>query len=323
MMRALLLLALATLPPACSRSDSPKEEGTRKRLLFAGCPKMLNNPVFEVAHRGALDKAAELGDVEILWQAPERGDAIRQADILRAFIRRRVDGIFVAVNDAEILRGPIDEAVAAGIPVVGFDSDSPSSKRFTHYGVEDVRAGREGGRLLLEKMGAKGKVGILHGTQGAPNLEKRIRGFREHVKENAPDVVLLEPVFCDDNTQKAVEVVKALIEANPDLTGLYFSGGWPLFAEPPGPFVHVPPGKLVVVAFDAIPPEPEYVRRGYVHALTAQRLYEWGEESVRLLREWHAGKRDFPPFLDSGFDVVTAENVEAYGSRVRPLFESR
>jgi ribose transport system substrate-binding protein len=140
---------------------------------------MLNNPVFEVARRGALDKAAELGDVEILWQAPERGDAIRQADILRAFIRRRVDGIFVAANDAEVLRGPIDEAVAAGIPVVGFDSDSPASKRFTHYGVDDLRAGGEGGRLLLEKMGTRGKVGILHGTQGAPNLEKRIRGFRD------------------------------------------------------------------------------------------------------------------------------------------------
>jgi ribose transport system substrate-binding protein len=138
------------------------------------------------------------------------------------------------------------------------------------------------------------------------------------MKAIAPEVACLEPVYCDDNTQKAIEVVKNVIQGNPDLTGFYMSGGWPLFAAPPGPFLGIEPGKIAVVAFDGLPAELDYVRQGYVRALTAQRCAAWGSESVQLLWDWRKGKRNFPTFLDAGFDVVTKINVEEYARTHAP-----
>jgi ribose transport system substrate-binding protein len=303
------LLAAALAAAGCGRAKSGKP-------VFAGVPKMLNNPVFELAHRGAKKAAAELG-VELLWNAPVEGDALAQVGIVKNFTAQKVDGLFLSVNNAEMLRGAIDDAVQAGIPVVCFDSDAPQSKRLTCYGVDDAAAGGRAAELMVEKMGKQGEVAVLHGTQGAPNLELRIRGFTERMRQIAPGAKVLPPVFCNDNIQKAVDVVKAQITGNPGLTGFYLSGGWPLFATAPGPFAGATPGKLAVVAFDGLPEELEYVRQGWVHALTAQKCFEWGYESVKLLMEHRKGRRDFPPHTDSGFDVITKENVEAYAARTR------
>ncbi|MFO0984714.1 MAG: sugar-binding protein [Planctomycetota bacterium] len=313
-MRVMLAL-LAMLLCACGGGGA-----RHNHLVFAGVPKMTNNPVFEVAHRGAEQACKELG-VELRWDGPTRGDAMQQANIVRAFIDQRVDGLLISVNNADVLRSAIDEAVDAHIPVVIFDSDAPRSKRFTFYGVFDEEAGGKGGELLLQAMGKRGKVAILHGTQGATNLEARIRGFRAYVSEHAPEVQCLEPVFCDDNIAKAVEVMKTTIQAHPDLTGFYLSGGWPLFAPAPGPFEGLEPGKIKVVAFDALPQQLDYVRQGYVQALTGQKLFEWGAESVKMLKQYLDGKRDFPAKINSGFDVVTKDNVEQYAAAKARFFQ--
>jgi ribose transport system substrate-binding protein len=310
-MTRLPLLAFAVLlTTACSKDAGPRA------LVFAGVPKLQNNMVFEQARQGAEAKAKELG-VELRWKAPREADAVEQRNIVHALVEQRVDGIFLSVNNPTILEPAIDAAVEAGIPVVCFDSDAPKSRRFTCFSVDDVKAGGRGAELLVKSMGASGAVGVLHGTPGAPNLEARIRGFRDRMRELAPGVRVLDAVYCNDNTQQAIEVVKNVIQGNQDLTGFYMSGGWPLFAAPPGPFLGLTPGKLKVVAFDGLPPELDYVRQGYVEVLTAQKCREWGSESVRLLHEWHRGKRDFPPVIDSGFDEVTRENVEAYAARTK------
>jgi ribose transport system substrate-binding protein len=301
-----LELTIALAIPGCSR-----EPRAGKKLVFGGVPKLQNNPVFEMARRGAEARAAELG-IDLRWQAPREADAIQQRDIVNSLAEQRVDGIFLSVNDPTILKKAIDDAVAAGIPVMCFDSDAPDSRRFTCFSVDDEKTAARGAELLVEKMGTRGKVGILHGTPGAPNLEKRVKGFRARMQQIAPEVRLLEPVYCHDNTQKAIEAVKNVIQANPDLAGFYFTGGWPLFAAPPGPFLGIEPGKIAVVAFDALKEQLDYVRQGYVYALTGQKLKEWGSVSVDLLKQWHDGKRDFPALIDSGFDVVQKQNVEEY-----------
>lgn len=301
---ALLFILLTS----CSGESGPRPP------VFVGIPKLQNNPVFEVARRGAQEEAKKL-NIELRWAAPREADAIQQRDILYSQIEGSVAGIFISVNDPTVLTKAIDDAAARGIPVVCFDSDAPQSKRFTCYSVDDENTGARGAELLVSKMGKRGKVGILHGTPGAPNLEKRIRGFREKLTKLAPEVTILEPVYCNDNTQRAIEVVKNVVQGNPDLTGFYFSGGWPLFAAPPGPFLGLEPGKITVVSFDALPEQLDYVRQGYVHALTGQKLREWGSESVRLLYEWRNGKRDFPSTIDSGFDIITKETVEDYAKK--------
>ena len=102
------------------------------------------------------------------------------------------------------------------------------------------------------------------------------------------------------------------MQAHPDLSGWVLIGGWPLFTPPPGPMAAKKPGDVKVIAFDALPEELEYVRQGYVQVLIGQKLFGWGYESVKMLHGIVKEKKTYPPVIDSGVDIVTKENANAY-----------
>jgi ribose transport system substrate-binding protein len=67
-----------------------------------------------------------------------------------------------------------------------------------------------------------------------------------------------------------------------------------------------------VISFDTISPALDLLREGKVHVLLGQKYFGWGSESVRLLRDIKRGHPPASPIIDSGVDLVTRENVEAY-----------
>jgi ribose transport system substrate-binding protein len=289
-----------------------KKEG---KWTFALVPKLLDNPVFQVAHEGALAAAKELGEgkIEIQWTGPVTSDAAQQAQIIESLIEKRVDGIAISVNDADALKDVIDKAINAGIPTVTFDSDAPKSNRISFYGTNNYGSGKIMGELLVKHMGSSGKIALLTGTPGAPNLEERINGLKEFLRDY-PGVKIVDVQACYDDINKGVSQMEAVMQAHPDLKGWVLIGGWPIFTPPPGPFAGKKPGALTVIAFDALPEELDYVRKGYVQALVGQKLFGWGYESVRLLKGIKEGK-EFDAVIDSGVDVVTMDNVEEYAMK--------
>ena len=150
----------------------------RRKITIAWIPKALNNPVFEVGKAGAIQKAAELTaagsvDVEVMYVGPVASDAAEQARVVDDVIARKVDAIAISCDDPTACIDPINRAVAARIPVMTWDADSPQSNRFTFLGLDNILAGKAGAQLLVNAMGTKGKVAILTGVPGniAANLE--------------------------------------------------------------------------------------------------------------------------------------------------------
>lgn len=290
-----------------------------KTLKFAFVPKMLDNPVFNRAKIAAEARAAELGGIEIIWRAPQEGDAAKQAEIIEGLIARRVDGIAVSCNEPSALVEPINRAIDAGIPVITFDSDSPNSRRITFYGVNDYEVGRELGRRLVELMDGKGTVAIMTGFLGATNLEERMRGARE-VLAGSPEIEIVTVQACEDDVARSVSQIEAVMRANPDLGGWIMVGGWPLFAAGSLDMIQ-PPGKTKVVAVDALPQQWPYLESGHVQVLIAQHIYGWGAECVDILKGIHDGK-EYPSFSDSNFIVVTPETLDEFKQQWAKWFGS-
>ncbi len=310
MKRIALVVALAlVIISGCGKK--PEE----KKLTFAFVPKLLDNPVFQVAWQGAQAAAKDLGEgkIEVERYAPVKSDAVEQAQIIESLVERKVDGIAISVNDADALKTSIDDAMAAGIPVVTFDSDAPKSKRISFYGTNNPGSGKTMGEYLVKYMGKKGNIALLMGTPGAPNLEERKNGLLEFLRDY-PDIKVVATEYCYDDVNQAVSKMEARMEATPQLNGWVLIGGWGIFTPPPGPFASKKPGALTVIAFDALPEELDYVRQGYAQALIGQKLWGWGYESVRMLKEIKDGK-SLPPVNDSGVDIVTKENVEEYAQK--------
>jgi len=305
-----LILVLSFLFPAMSNAAN--------KYVFAWIPKALNNPVFELGRSGALQKAKELteqtGDtVEVLYVASVNSDAAEQVRVIEDVISKGVSGIGVSCNDPTALKDVIDKAIDAGIPVMTWDSDSPESKRFTYLGVSNYEGGKAAADLLIKAMGTKGKVAVLTGVPGAFNLEERIRGFKDGIKDY-PDIEIVTTVACDDDINKGVQVVEEVMQAHPDLNGWFFVGLWPLFAERgsmPLWEAAAKSGTLKTVAFDTLPVELELLKDGYLSGLVGQKYWGWGYDTIQMLYDYIVNNKRYESWTDSGMDIVTIKNVDA------------
>ena len=310
--RFLVVTAVVALSAAaCGRKEegaAPAGSPPAKKYRFAVMPKALNLPVFTYARTGAERAARELGNVEVLWRASDSADPLRQKEILESFITQGVDGIAISCTSANLLNEPINKAMDAGIPVVTWDSDAPGSKRIAFWGVDDFKSGQIMGEEAAKLTGGKGKVALLT-TIGAENLARRLEGVQDSLKKY-PDMKVVETYDIKEDPTRCAEIIATAMRRYPDLAVWISVGGWPVFVR--NALDPIDPAKTKFVCFDTVPPAPELLKSGKVQVLIGQKYFGWGSEPVRLLAGIKEGRMPPQKIIDSGVDVVTKDNVDAY-----------
>jgi ribose transport system substrate-binding protein len=315
-------------------------------------PKSLNNPYWFAVENGMRDAAEKLG-IKAIFDAPVEADAAKQAEKILSYIVKGVDGIGISPNDPEAIKVVVKRALDKGIPVIMFDSDSPDSGRYVYIGTNNYNAGYEAGKLmaqLIEKYKPEKKtikLAILTGGLAALNLNERIRGFRdaleEYSKQSGREIVYVaDPFPCDDDSAKAIQIIRDVTRKYTDLDGWFMSGGWPLFA-PKETVISALGGPermkdLLVVGFDTLLPELELVKAGAVKGLVGQRPYDMGYLSVLVLYNMvkvgventlkilpkvvkEDGTVDY--IIDTGVDIVTEENVDQFYEYAKKIYSKR
>ncbi|MEX2271397.1 MAG: sugar-binding protein [Vicinamibacterales bacterium] len=318
-MTIVALAAVAALS-AC-RGDEPAGTGTpaQPKLRFAIIPKALDIPVFNYAKIGAERAAAELGNVEILWNAPATADQLKQKEILESYITQRVDGIAISALNGDFLTETINRAIDAGIPVTTWDSDAPASRRIAFYGVDDFRSGQILGEETIKLLDGKGKVAIITSV-GASNLQRRLEGVRD-VLAKAPGIQIVEVYDIKEDSVRAAEIISTGTRRYPDLGAWVSVGGWPVFTR--NALDAVNPARTKVISFDTVNPALDLMRAGKVQVLLGQKYFGWGAESVKLLHAIKNGNRPPNAIIDSGVDVVTPANVEQYAEQWKKMESGR
>jgi ribose transport system substrate-binding protein len=297
---------------SCGGPAPPATDATVKPVFrFAVMPKALDIPVFNYARIGAERTAKELGNVQILWNAPASADQLKQKEILESYITQRVDGIAISSLNGEFLADTINRAIDAGIPVVTWDSDAPTSRRLAFYGVDDLASGRIMGEQAIKLLDGKGKVAIIS-SLGATNLQNRLAGVKEALAK-APGIEIVEVYDIQEDVIRCAEIIATGSRRYPDLAAWISVGGWPVFTR--NALAGVDSSKTKVISFDTIDPALDLLREGKVQVLLGQKYFGWGSESVKLLHDIKNGKKPASPIIDSGVDVVTKDNVEQYAEQ--------
>jgi len=313
---AALLAASSIFGVASCKDDTttPKTGGgdAKPKLIIGIVAKSQTNQVFQAAHQGAKDAAKELGpkygcEIELRIETPVDEDAQKQAQAVEQLANSGAAGIAVSCSNAATLQPAIDKAAEKNIPVICFDSDSPSSKRFAYYGTDDTQCGERVANELIKVMGEEGNVAILCGNQAAPNLQARQKAVRDVLAKH-PKIKIVDAIYHKETAEEAAKAMQAEQTAHPEITGWALIGGWPLFAEDALKFE---PGKVKVVSVDALPPQLKYLKDGHVQMLLAQDCYGWGYHSVELLLENIKNKK--PPA--NGRDVDPLQAVTKDGKK--------
>lgn len=304
----------------CGKRQNPQlpsdqQSGSVKRkYVFAMVAKSQSNPVFESARFGAEDAALEIGqklkvDIEIIWRTPNEEDAQKQVEYMDQLALQGVSGISVSCTEAATLTPAINRAVENGVAVMCFDSDAPESERFCYFGTDDQACGHLIMRELANVLGpGHHVVAIPGGDQNSLNMQNRVNGALAEAT-NYPNIVVRGVYYSKEVPQDAAAEVEQVQTANPDIDGWAMVGSWALFTDA---LLKWEPGKIKIVAMDALPAELPYLQKGVVQKLYAQQTYQWGWQSVELLAEKVIQKQS-PAFIQySPLIPVTRTNMDEF-----------
>lgn len=161
-------------------------------------------------------------EVNAYQHSPEGADAAKQAAMVEDYIAKGVDAICIVPNDPESLMPVVKKAREAGIVVV--IHEGAALKNTANYDLEvidNIKAGALMGQKLGEAMGGKGKYCAVVGGLTMQTHMEWFKGATDYIKENYPDMVLIneQPFEDGDDAKVGYDLAKQAIKANPDMTG--------------------------------------------------------------------------------------------------------
>jgi rhamnose transport system substrate-binding protein len=198
-----------------------EDEAMMEGVSYVLVPKNLGNPYFDTANVGAQEAAAELG-VTVTYQGSATADATEQIQLLNSLIAQQVTGLAISANDADALVPTGADAIAAGIPIVTWDSSIAPGGRTVHINQansEDIGRGQIA--LVSELIGGEGQIAILSATSTAPNQNEWI-GYMEDelTKPEYAGLELVAIVYGDDEDEKSYNEAQGLMKTYPDLKAI-------------------------------------------------------------------------------------------------------
>jgi ribose transport system substrate-binding protein len=276
-------------------------------------PKVAH-PWFEEVHKGALEQAEllsrELGvDIKIDYIAPSLANVTEQNSVLKKAADIQPDGIAIDPVDALSNMQEIYRIKNRGIPIVLFDSPSPEAG-ITSVGNDFTQQGVIAARRLIRLIGERGKVAVMQGFPIAPNHKERYEAQMAILK-TYQDITIIDGGIDNDDIRAAREQAAAVLAANPDLSGyLCCDASGPIgIAEAIKEAKKV--GKVKVVGMDGIKPILEAIKEGILESSSSSIPRMQGSMSILMLWQASLGVQ-LPRKIDTGIDVITAENVDHF-----------
>ena len=316
--------AVSELPPLPSFESActPDDEGTVKPVDIKPAKPMKiavlgleNNPFWIPVKEGTQKAAEELAPygVTVDWIVPgDQHTAEVFGAAIDAAIAQEYDAIATIAGDSGVAPF-IDKAVAAGIPVATFNSETNTENgRLFFVGADLYLQGQTAGKAMADAIGGKGKVAIITGFFAVEAHELRRTGFVDYLKENNPDVEIVGEVENTDKGDIAYTQAQDFMSANPDLAGIYVTAGGPFGAaaavEDAGKT-----GQIKVISYDFVDETMQYVKKGVIYATLGQDPFAQGHDpAIRLFNYLVGGVAPECGKLVTRADLVSASNIDQF-----------
>lgn len=190
------------------------EEAIRIGLVL---PDLSNQTIADI-DAGARERAAELGNVEILTTATYSGE--EQAKAVENYIAQKVNVIAYDSIDAAAVGPAVVKANEAGIPVIAVIAAAASGKNVSYITPDFTENGRIIGRWMSGKLGSSGVVAHVEGNPADAAGAAMKTGFTEGLAEGGIKS-LAASAPSDWDRERALAVATDILTANPKLQGIY------------------------------------------------------------------------------------------------------
>jgi simple sugar transport system substrate-binding protein len=314
--RNMLLAAAITLLPLAAHAEQKladfkladrikaKIDAGQKLDFYVSYQDLSNE--FAPFLKAGVERAAKEDNVNAKFIGPVGSDADGQINEIET-LTGTMDGLAVSSVSTDALAPVIDRVLAAGIPVVTYNTDNPDSKRLAFAGQDLVQSGVEAGKLMAKVLDGKGKVMIITLDAAAQWSLDREKGAREGLKAAAPDIEIVNTLNTGSDPQKIYSAIENAMLADPSITGLLSLECCSTPAAGTWVQRNNKTGQVKVVGFDLLDQTVELVSNGNIQATIDQAPEKQGFAAVDMLVKFLAGK----PIdnLDTGVGIYTKENI--------------
>ncbi|MFD7690469.1 substrate-binding domain-containing protein [Streptomyces sp. NPDC059781] len=180
--RLAALAAAGLLATGCSADDSSESDGAGAsgagRIKVAMVTHGSEDDAFWDRVKKGAEAAAAKDGIELTYMSDP--DPAGQAELVREAVRDGVDGIALTLAKPAAMKGPVNEARAADIPVVGLNSGIDAWKSaglLEFFGQDESVAGRAVGDKL-DELKAEHALCVVH-ERGNVALEARCAGVKK------------------------------------------------------------------------------------------------------------------------------------------------
>lgn len=270
-------------------------------------------PFYTPMTAGIRDAVADLADfgveVDLIRYPQQKQD--QEEEALKGLDFSKYQGI--AVNSA----GPriaqaIGRMMDAGLSVITFNTDAPSSRRHYFVGNDSVQSGRIGAALLGRFLGGKGTVTVLGNFVQATPFSERFGGFCETIHEEFPDMLIYPCAECLAEQRLASQSLIALLKTVPQVSGVFCTG----YTSTVGAITALKQmGRkdVVLVGYDTSEELLGALREGWCDALLYQDPYRQGYAAVQTLAQFVLdGRMPDPRKVNTQTSIVIRQNADSY-----------
>ncbi|KLU54143.1 LacI family transcriptional regulator [Paenibacillus sp. VT-400] len=285
----------ATLP-----ATSPVEKSTASKTFGIIYP--MTYPTYEMITKDATEYAGK-HNITLIVNAPDEANTEQQIRIMENMIKQHVDGIAISPVDAAALTPVIDAAQAAGIPVITFESDVPSSHRIAYVGADNYRTGQQFAMTTTRLLHNQGMILVENGLEEMQGLQQRLNGFIDYIRSET-DIEILEVRYHQGNEDQAMSDMENMIQAHPHFNAIIGLD-----------FVSVSASTLIwkakglnrhLIAFGDSPTSENGLLNGQLSAVISQNEGVWGAKMMETLLLASDGV-PVKEFIDTGIIEINQE----------------
>jgi ribose transport system substrate-binding protein len=316
-----LIVALVSLLASCGGGHSGE--------TYIFISTNIKIPYWQSAAAG-FSQAGQQLSVGYAFQGPDTYDPSAEREALASAIQKKPAGILISAADPNLVKDSIDQAIAAGIPVITVDSDAPASKRLFFIGTNNYQAGLAGGKRLVQELKGRGNVAIFT-MPSQPNLNERLHGYKDALEgsqiklAHIVDIKGDPRIAFDSATQFLANDKKEHIDGFVSLEAL--SG-----KEIANVLTNNGIKDRTIIAMDSDLDTLDWIQKGVIAATIAQKPYTMAYVGLQMLdslhhsppkslvSDWaHDSFAPLPAFVDTGSAVVDKNNVAAFISATKSL----
>ena len=277
--------------------------------------KSATNAGWMMINQGAEDAAAEEGVTLVAVGPSFQGDLSSQLEVFENLVAQGAAAIAVAPVDSAGIAPAVNDAMAAGIPVVAVDTGVSGAEVTSFVATDNYAVAKVQGAVAATLIDDGQTIIYVTGNQAQSTGQERRNGFIEAFSAARPNSEILE-VPTEWNSQEAQEGVEAILNSRQDIAMVANAwDGGTMGAVAALRNLGYGAGDVQLVGFDGASDAIVAMREGWVHADTAQMLYQMGYQGIRAAAAAARGET-VSPRIDTGFFLVTPSTSAVYSEMV-------